>query len=54
MNHSGPHRDAVLPSYVLAEADLAEGAEAAHGHGKVDALAGDMLQGADVFKCKFN
>ena len=45
------HRDPVLLGHVTAEADEVEGGEAPHGHGQIDALAGNVLLVPDI--CKY-
>jgi len=50
MDHSCSHRDPVFLGHVTAEADLVEAAQAADGHGQVDALTRDVLQSSDIWK----
>ena len=50
MDHPGSHRDSVLLTDVLAKSNLVQGAQGSHGHGQVDTLSRDVLQGPDVYE----
>ena len=50
MDHPGSHRDSVLLTDVLAKSNLVQGAQGSHGHGQVDTLSRNVLQGPDVYE----